>query len=243
MKKLVLIFIAMATTSLSWAQASRVDTVAVMIIDRMASVIGELTSCSFTLSSSVDIPDSEFGLLKQSGKDDVYLSGPDKMLIHFYGDKGHRGFWYNGTQVHYYWFDENNYAVIDAPGNTIDMIDNINHDYGIEFPAADFFSPTFTDDILALFDNIVFLGKKKLNDQECFHILAFNEDMSVQFWFANDAFNLPVRVIIIYKKEGNKQYEASFSNWQLNPEFPVAIFEFLPPPLARKISIMPRYNN
>lgn len=243
MKRILLFFFGLAMLLPARAQESRVDTVAVMILDRMASVIGELTSCSFTLCSSVDIEDPEYGLIKQMEKDDVYFSGPDKLLVHFYGDKGHRAFWYNGLQATCYWFDENNYAVIEPPDNTIEMINYINEDYGIEFPAADFFYPTFTDNMLGLFDNIVFLGKKKVNDQECFHILAWNKDMNVQFWFANDAFNLPVKFIIIYKNEGNKQYEADFSNWQLNPVFPDAIFDFLPPPMARKVSILPMYSN
>jgi hypothetical protein len=240
MRKIFLLFIGLTVIMSTRAQEKRVDSVAVLILDRMASVIGELKSCSFTLNSSIDIADPEFGLVKQSLKDDVYLSGPDKLLIHSYGYKGHRGFWYSGEKVTCYWFDENNYAFIPAPDNTIAMIDTVNKNYGIEFPAADFFYPTFTDDILGYFDNIVFLGKKQLNDHESFHILASNQDLSVQFWFANDAFNLPEKFIVIYKKDGNRQYEANFSNWQLNPDIPVTVFEFLPPPLARKISIMPK---
>jgi hypothetical protein len=240
MKKILLLFIGLAAVVSIRAQEQRVDTVAVFILDRMASVIGELNSCSFTLNSSIDIEDPEFGLVKQSQKDEVYLAGPDKLLIHSYGYKGHRGFWYNGGKVTCYWFDENNYAIIPAPDRTIAMIDSVNKEYGIEFPAADFFYPTFTDDILNYFENIVFLGKKTLNDHESFHILASNQDMSVQFWFANDAFNLPERFVIIYKNDGNRQYEATFSNWQLNPGIPVTVFEFLPPSKAREIAIMPR---
>ena len=222
------------------AQEPRVDTVAIMIIDRMASVIGELTSCSFTLHTSIDIQDPEFGMIKQLGKDDVFLAGPDKMLVHFYGDKGHRGFWYNGIQTTYYSFDENNYVIIDAPDNIIAMIDTINKTYGIEFPAADFFYPTFTDDVIEFSENVIFLGKKDIDGQECFHILASNKDISAQFWFANDAYNLPVKYIITYKNENNKQFEATFSNWQLNHDIPLTIFEFMPPPKARQISILPR---
>jgi hypothetical protein len=243
MKKILLTFFALIFFVSARAQEPRIDTVAVMIFDRMASVIGELTSCIFTLNTSIDVKDPEFGMITQTGKDEVYLAGPDKMLIHSYGDKGRRGFWYNGAYAIFYSFDENNYAYIDAPDNTIAMIDTINKQYGIEFPAADFFYPTFTDDMVTLFDTIIFLGKKELNDKECFHILASNQDLSVQFWFSNDAYNLPVKLIIIYKKEGNKHFEATFSDWQVNPEIPVTVFEFLPPPRAREISIMPKYRN
>lgn len=240
MKKILLFFIGITFSLQSWTQTPRVDTVAVMILNRMSDVIGDLHSCSFTLKSSADEQDQEFGLVKHTGTSDVYMTGPDKMLVHAYGDKGHRGFWYNGSQFVYYSFDENNYAIVDAPPDIISTIDAINQDYGVEFPAADFFYPTFTDDILGQFATIVYLGKKKIDNQECFQILATNKDLSVQFWIANDAFNLPQKFIIIYKNEGNKQYEATFSNWQLNPETPVSIFEFMPPPKATEIAIMPR---
>jgi hypothetical protein len=162
------------------------------------------------------------------------------MHIDFTVDKGHRGFWYNGRIAIIYSFDENNYAVIEAPDNTIDMIDSIHEDYAIEFPAADFFYPTFTDDMLEVFDDIVFQGKRKLNDKECWLIVASNKDMNAQIWFSADAFTLPQRLVIVYKNDGNRQYEATFTNWNLNPEIPAAIFDFLPPPQAREVSILPR---
>jgi len=239
MKKLFLCFALLAVLSVK-AQESRVDTVAVMIIDRMASVIGELNSCSFTLSTSTDIEDPDFGLIKQNELSEVYLEGPDKMHINFSGDKGHRGFWFNGRAIVTYWFDENNYAVINSPDNLIDMIEMLNKDYAIEVPAADFFFPTFTDDVLAFFDDVIFMGKRHLNGKECWLILASNKDITTQVWFAADTFTLPQKFVIVYKNEGNRQYEATFSNWQLNPEIPLSAFEFLPPPAARQVSILPR---
>jgi outer membrane lipoprotein-sorting protein len=37
-----------------------------------------------------------------------------------------------------------------------------------------------------------------------------------------------------------KQYEATFSNWDINPFLPDAMFKFQIPPKAKKISILPR---
>jgi hypothetical protein len=221
------------------AQEPRVDTVAVMILDRMASVIGELNACSFTLTTSVDVKDPDFGLVKQNETSEVFFAGPDRMHMNLRGDKGHRGFWYNGSTVTFYWFDENNYAVIDAPGNIIAMIDTIHKNYGIEFPAADFFYPTFTDDMLEFFDDVVFLGKRNLDNRDYWLILGSNKDMTAQIWFSGDAFTLPHKFVIVYKNDGNKQFQATFSNWSLNPDIPPSVFEFLPPPAARQVSILP----
>ncbi len=237
MKKFLLSFLLFTALS-SQAQESRVDTVAVMIIDHMASVIGELNSCSFTLNTSIDVIDPDFGLITQHETDEVYFSGPDRMHVNFNGDKGHRGFWYNGNTALMYSYDENNYFILNAPETTMAMIDTLNKRYGIEFPAADFFNPTITDDMLNFFDDLVFVGKKMLNGSECLLIKASNIEMIAEIWLSSDAFMLPQKVIIIYKNGGNQQYEAIFSNWKLNPDIPPSVFEFIQPPKARKISVL-----
>ena len=220
------------------AQETQKDTVAVMILQHMSDVIGDLTSVSFDLSTSIDVKNHKYGIETKFGHDQVYMAGPDKMLVHAWGPKGHRGFWYNGTVFTYYSFDENNYADIPAAPTIIETIDTIHEMYGITFPAADFFYPTFTIDILDQFDNIFFLGMKIVEGDECFHILASNDKMIAQFWISNDAFNLPKKFILIYKDKENMQYEATFNNWDLNPDIPPSAFDFLPPPGAQKISIM-----
>jgi hypothetical protein len=225
------------------AQTPKVDTAALMILNRMANVIGDLNSCSFSLSTSIDVTDFEYGTLKQNGTDDVYMVGPDKMLVHSYGDKGHRGFWYNGEQIAYYSFDENNYAIVATPANIVSTITAIHQDYGIEFPAADFFYPTFTDDLLKDYPNIRYLGIKEIDNQECFHILASNNDQCAQFWIADDAYNLPKKFVLTYKNKENMQYEATFSNWVLNPDIPLSVFEFLPPPKAIEVVLLPKNQN
>lgn len=225
------------------AQTKRVDTIAVMILDRMAEVIGDLTSVSYDLAVSYDEVDPDLGQVRHALNSEVFMTGPDKMLINTTGDKGHRGFWYNGTEIVFYSFDENNYAVVDAPADIISTIDTMHKTYGIEFPAADFFYPTFTDDLLEAFNTIAFLGIRQVAGKECFHILASNSEMHIQFWIANEAYNLPVRFLIQYVKKGNIQYEGTFSDWKINPDIPEAVYEFLPPPQANIVILLPKSTN
>lgn len=220
------------------AQETQKDSIAVMILQKMSDVIGELNSVSFELNTSIDVDNYNYGVETQFGYDEVYMVGPDKMLIHNWGPKGHRGFWYNGEIFTYYSFDENNYADIEAPATIIETIDTIHKMYGIRFPAADFFYPTFTIDILDNFDNVIYLGQKIIDGKDSFHVMATNSELIVQFWISNDAFTLPVKYILIRKDKGHMQYEATFSNWELNPEIPTSVFNFSPPPKARRISIL-----
>jgi hypothetical protein len=112
--------------------------------------------------------------------------------------------------------------------------------YGIEFPAADFFYPTFVDDILADSKTLVYLGLTKVDGKECYHIAGTTNDKTYQFWIANDAFTLPIKMVVIYtNKEMHPQYEATLSDWQVNPSLPDALFTFTVPHRARKIKLMP----
>jgi hypothetical protein len=221
------------------AQTKLQDSTAILIIDRMTDMIGDLQSCSYKLHVLNDVWDTSLGLIKQFDDYEVYMSDSNKVMVNAYGHKGHRQFLYNGQQLGYYSYDEHNYGVIPAPSTTLQMIDSVNTNYGIEFPAADFFYPAFTDDLLEQADTVRFLGKEEIEGKEFFHIMAIGKDVNFQFWVNNDAYNLPAKFVITYKHmRGSPQYIASFSDWQINPALPSAMFDFLPPPGAAQVRIM-----
>jgi hypothetical protein len=239
-KKIFLITVVIALSMQLKAQSSKIDTVAVSILDKMSAMIGDMGSCSVTVKANYDVHNQELGLVKHSNESQVYIQGPDKMLISSEGDKGSRSFYYDGNTLSYYSADKNQFAQIETLPTIVSMIDTVNKAYGIEFPAADFLYPTFVDDILAEAKNLVYLGITKVDDKECFHIAGTTDDKTFQFWISNDVFYLPVKVVIVYtKKELNPQYEAVLCNWKINPVFPDSLFEFNAPPNAKKIKFIP----
>ena len=237
----LLLFILIWSLSAS-AQETKYDTAAIFILDHMSDVIGDLSSCSYTLRTSVDDLSSEgLGLVTHFSTHEVMLEGPNKMQVNSNGDKGHRGYWYNGEQLAFYSYDENNYSILEAPSTILETIDTLHAWYGIDFPAADFFYPTFTDDLIGHSDKIVYLGKSMIEGKACFRILATNKETITQLWISDDALTLPYKLLIIYKgKENGGQYEATFTNWLINPELPFSVFEFLPPPEASEIEMLPK---
>jgi hypothetical protein len=239
-KKIALITIICIALAQANAQAPKIDTVAVSILDRMSSIIGELNSCSVTVKTNYDINSKTFGLVKHSDEQELYLHGPNKLLVKSDGDKGTHYLSYNGKTLTYYSSDKNQYGQIQASSSLMSMIDSVNKVYGIQFPAADFFYPTFVDDILAEAKNLAFLGITKVNEKECFHIAGTTKDKTFQFWISNDAFYLPLKMVIVEtSKENSPQFEATLSNWQVNPDLPDAIFEFSAPQKAKKIKMIP----
>lgn len=215
-----------------------IDSTAIFILDKMGEVIGDLESVSFNLSNSTDKLDIDNNLVKHYSTSEISFSGPDKLHARTDGTRGKSAFYYDGAYMSYYNFDENNYVTLEAPDSTLGMIDEMNLNYGFKFPAADFFYPSFTDDMIEQFNSIKFLGSKTIDGEECYHIMATNKDLNVQLWISNKTYLLPKHFVLVYKDKSNLQYESTFSNWSLNPNIPRAVFDFMPPPNARLISIL-----
>ncbi|MFT5847391.1 DUF2092 domain-containing protein [Psychroserpens sp.] len=239
MKKNVLLLPLLYISLFGYAQEVKdIDSTAIFLLDKMANVIGDLEAVSFDLDNSIDKLDANKNIVKHYANSTISFSGPDKLSIRTEGTKGRSGFYYDGSYMSYYNYDENNYITLEAPESTLEMIDEMHTDYDFQFPAADFFYPTFTDDMMEQFTSIKFLGKKTIDNEECYHIMATNKDLNVQIWVSNKTFLLPKRFVIIYKNKSNLQVESTFSNWLLNPNIPDAVFDFLAPPNARLISIL-----
>lgn len=220
-----------------------VDQTAVLLLDRMSSVIGELTSCSFNLQTSVDKVVPDLGTVKELFSHQVHFSGPDKMHVHTRGPVHHEAYWYHTDILMYYSSTYNHYGFIETPGTIIETIDMVNEVYGIDFPAADFFYPSFTDDLLEHSDVIRYRGLVHVGVMDCHHIVAVGPEQSVQVWLSNDTFTLPQRFVVLNKSgDDSFQYEGTFSDWHINPSLPEAIFDFVVPETAKRLSLVPKNN-
>ncbi|MEL4308234.1 DUF2092 domain-containing protein [Joostella sp. CR20] len=238
MKKILFAICMLCTyTAISQNNQSVIDSSAINILDKMGSYIGTLDACTFTLERSLD-HEGYYGLEKHFYTDEVTMVGPNKMVVKTRGTQYNKDFMYNGEKFVYYSVDENNYCVLDAPDNIIDMIDSFHKTFGIRFPAADVFYPSLTDDMIENFDNIIYMGNDYINGVLCFHILASNDDLNVQLWIENDEDPLPAKMVIIHKDGNHNQYEATFTAWDINPEIDAEVFDFYPPEDSKLINIM-----
>ncbi|MEN8788269.1 MAG: DUF2092 domain-containing protein [Flavobacteriaceae bacterium] len=239
MRKYIIACALLALPFFGQSQAERqIDSAAVYILDRMADIIGELEAVSFSMETATDRLDDTQKVKTFYSTSDVIMTGPDKMVFQKSGDKGKQGFWYNGTYATLYSFKENNYVTLEIPGNLVEMIDELHNRFEFYFPAADFFYPSFTDDILTEFNTLEYMGKAMVDGKECFYVRATNETMNLQLWISGGNLNLPKRFIITQKGKQHLRIESSFNHWDINPSLPNSIFEFLPPPNSRLIDIM-----
>jgi hypothetical protein len=191
-------FLCIVTASGALAQRTNIDTIAVSILDRMSAMIGSLTSCHYTVRSNYDVRSQHLGLVKHGDDEQIYMQGPNKLLIRSQGDRGERSIYYDGETLNYYSMENNQFASLAFSAPIVDMIDTVNKLYGIEFPASDFFYPTFVDDLLSESKSLIYLGMTKVDGKDCYHIAGITADKSYQFWVADDALTLPVKMVIVY---------------------------------------------
>jgi len=236
-----LLYLLLCLPLLGFSQEQKeVDPIAIALIDKMGAVIGSLEACSFDLESVHDEANQSGMLERHFDSHKIYMRGPDKFTIRSKGSKGNRGYWYNGSYITWYSYDENNYVTIPAPDNIVRAMDSLNTTYGMQFPGADIFYPSFADDLLAEFDHIAYVGIKTVDDAECFHIIAENDSYNYQLWIENGAYYMPRKYLILIKGEVPEIFEGTFSNWDMQSSLPDAIFDFTPPKNADLISIMPK---
>lgn len=239
MKRLIYLLIWLPLLGFSQEQED-IDPIAISLIDKMGAVLGSLEACSFDLETVHDQANQSGMLERNFNVHRIHMRGPDKFTVRSRGSKGNRGYWYNGSYITWYSFDENNYVTIPAPDNIIQAMDSLNTVYGMQFPAADLFYPSFADDLLAEFDRIDYIGIKTVDDVECFHIIAENDSYNFQLWIENGAYYTPKKYLILIKGAVPEIFEGTFNSWDMQSSLPDPIFEFAPPENADLISIMPK---
>lgn len=239
MKKLGILMLLIAVSFSAFPQAKKIDSTALLILERMSSVITELNSCRLKAHASFDDYVSGLGLIKHTEDADMVMRGPNKMYLSLTGQGGQRTYLYNGKTLSYYSFSNNRYAIIPAPKTILGMADSIYSKLGIDLTAIDFFFPDFVDVLKQNSSFITMLGQVTLNGKPCFQIAGAMDSISYQIWITNDPFFLPVKGVIVYtSKAMNPQFEVDY-DWELNQIYPDAIFEFTPPPGATRMKMIP----
>ncbi|GAB3228490.1 DUF2092 domain-containing protein [Algoriphagus aestuariicola] len=237
LKKICLGLALIVTGHFAKAQEGKIDSTAMMILDKMSGLFGELKSVGFTSEVAKDVVYSEDFFIKEFGSSKVRFLGPNKFSVRISGEKQDDLYSYNGSQVAYYSFANNLYAVADAPDNLIETIDWLYEDFGVELTLADLFYPSFSQDFADKMDYVEFLGVIHIDGVRTFHIGAANENATFQFWISDDGYFLPKKILITYMDGPYAhQHQTDFYDWELNQDLPESIFEFLPPPNAKQIT-------
>jgi hypothetical protein len=147
----------------------------------------------------------------------------------------------NGKDITVFHPRENVYATVARPGSVDEAIAYFVHDLGLRLPLAELLNSHLPRSLPELVRVAKYVESSSIAGAPCDHLAMRGDEVDVQVWVAQGSQPLPRRVVITYKHaDGRPQFWAQFSDWNLAPEVPDALFTFTTPVGAAKIAFSPQ---
>jgi hypothetical protein len=152
------------------------------------------------------------------------------------GDGATSGFIFDGKEIALFNTRGNVYATAARPGTLDQAIDYFMSDLDMRFPLADLLSSKLPETLPARVRAAYYVEPASIAGVPCDHLALRGDQADGQLWIAQGDQPLPHRLVITYKAEGQPQFWAQFSDWNLSPDVPDSLFVFTPPEGAAKIA-------
>src|SRR5262245_1324811 len=236
---LVSMFAGISTPSTA---ASTRDAQAMAILQRMADFLSQAQRLSVTAEIGFDVVQAsgekiEFGETRQ-----FLIRRPDRARVDITKrDGATSGFRFDGQEIAVFNAKEQVYATAAKPGTLDEAIDYFINDLDMRFPLAELFSTRLAETLPAKMRTAYNVGPERIMGVPCEHLAFRGDQADLQLWVAQGDQPLPCRLVITYRAaEGQPQFWAQFSDWNLSPDVSDAQFIFTPPEGAAKIAFAAR---
>jgi hypothetical protein len=212
------------------------DAQAMAVLKRMAEFLTQAQRFSVTVDTGFDVvQDSgqkiEFGETRQ-----MVLRRPDRLRIDATKRNGSKsGLLFDGKAIAVFNTKENVYATVARPGTVDDAIAYFLTDLDMRLPLAELLSSQLAKTLPEQVWAAAYVEPAQIAGVPCDHLALRGAQADMQLWVAQGNQPLPRRLVITYtREEGRPQFWAQFSEWNLAPEVPDALFVFTPPAGAAK---------
>jgi len=199
---------------------------ALSVLKKMSDALSSQKEFSFETEVLFDEPLPSGQMVQYGGILKTTVKRPNKVFSEFTGDRAKRKVWYSDKEVTVLDQKKNFYGEIKTPATIDKTMDYLMGTYGFTLPIADILHTdpygSFSDGAL----EGVLVGDATVGGKECSHIAFAGELIDWQIWVAKEEPALPCKLVITYEdRAGVPQYQATFSNWNLNPEVPNSLFK------------------
>src|SRR5262245_35574135 len=211
---------------------------AMATLQRMADFLSHAQHISVTAEIGFDVVQAsgeklEFGETRQ-----FLIRRPDRMRVGITKRDGSAsGFRFDGQEIAVFNTREQVYATAAKPGTLDEAIAYFINDLDMRFPLAELFSTRLAESLAAKVRTAYNVGAEHIMGIPCEHLALRGDQNDMQLWVAQGDQPLPCRLVITYRAaEGQPQFWAQFSDWNLSPDVSDAQFIFTPPEGAAKIA-------
>ncbi|MBK3735799.1 hypothetical protein FBZ83_10439 [Azospirillum brasilense] len=219
-----------------------IDAEAMAMLNRMAETLAQAQRFTVTIRASYDVVQDTGEKITFGERRAVTLNRPDGLRVEAQESDGKRSLvTFDGKAISVFNADENVYAQIERAGTIDDAVRYLVQDLQVRLPLALLLVSTLPDELERRLQTLDYVERDTLTAVPTDHLVGQTEDVSFQIWIAAEGPPLPQRVSITYQAdEGEPQYRADFSDWNLDPVVQAAQLAFHPPEGAERIPVMMR---
>jgi hypothetical protein len=210
---------------------------AAAVLQSMAEYLAALEAFSCTSSNSFDAVQTsgqriEFGETRR-----ISLERPNRLRIDEVSSDGTSDMaLFDGSQITMLSADQNVYAQAPQPPSIEDALVYFVRDLRMRMPLALLLSTHVRTELPTLAKNVDYVESTQVRGQKAHHIAGRGDSVDFQFWIAEGASPLPLRIVIVYKLEtGQPRFAADISDWNVKPSFEASTFKLALPADARRI--------
>jgi hypothetical protein len=209
-------------------------------VEEMAAFLAKAPRLSFTADCSFDVVQDwgqkiEFGEVRA-----ITLRRPDRARVDTTRRDGtHRGLIFDGKKLAAFDVDEKVYATVEKAGTTDTALDYFKNDLDMRLPLSELLSTALPQKISPMLGSARLVGENTLNGVVTDHVALHGDTADLQLWIARSGDPLPQRLVITYRlEEGQPQFAANFSSWNLSPDVSDSVFTFTPAEGAQEIPFL-----
>lgn len=221
-------------------QAGPEPTDAKGILLRMANYIAKAPNFTVNLSDSYDTVQASGEKIEFSATRKVIVSRPNGLRVEREESDGNKHILlYDGKDLTVFSPVENVYAQTAKTGGIDEAVRYFLRDLNMRLPLAMLLVSQLPAELERRTESLDYIEKTTIHGQAAHHLAARTETVDYQVWIAEGAKPLPLRVVLTYKlADGQPQFRAQFSDWNLAPKIDAAQFAFTPAEGAKKIAFL-----
>jgi hypothetical protein len=210
------------------------------ILKSTADFLSKAAQFSVTIRAGYDAVQTsgqkiEFGEIRK-----VILRRPNEFRSDVERSDGEKGLVvFDGKDITVFTDKQSVYAIASRPGDVDGAVTYLLKDLGMRLPLAMMYLSTLPAELDKRVRSVETVEQSSMMDVPCLHLAAQADDVDFQIWIPAQGDPLPRRIVITYKREKERpQFWADFSEWNLSPNVPDALFTFSPPEGARQIPFL-----
>jgi len=215
------------------------------ILQRMANYLAKTQAFSVNLSDSYDTVQASGEKIEFSATRKIVVSRPNGLRVEREAsDGGKQTVLYDGKDITIFSPSDNVYAQTAKPGGIDEAVKYFLKDLNMRLPLAVLLVSQLPAELERRTQSLEYVEKTTIHGQAAHHLAARTETVDYQVWIAEGPKPLPLRVVLTYKlEEGQPQFRAQFSDWNLAPQIDNAQFVFTPAEGAKKIAFLAQVPN